>query len=613
VVPQEIIADIPTDPGVYMFEDARGTIVYVGKAKSLRNRVRSYFSADHLAEAKTGSLMRDASNIRYIVVDNEREALALENNLIKRHKPRYNILLRDDKTYPYIKLTKEQYPRVYVTRRLRKDGSEYFGPYFPGNLAYRIVNFIHRHFLVPSCTVDLTREHPRPCLQYHIHRCLGPCVPGLTTIDAYSQAAADTRLFLEGRGGDLVKGLRARMAEASANEQFEQAAALRDLISTVGDLHERQKMAAAEGRDADVLGWHREGALAAVNLFHLRNGRMVDRREFFWEELPAADDALDVSEFFSSLIKQLYLDQPFIPSQIHVPVDFEESELLEEMLTEKRGSRVEILTPQRGPKKAFLELVEKNAEHSFEQRFRVHKPAARAIIESLQESLGLPEPPKRIECFDISHTQGVEQVASMVVWEDGKMRKSDYRKFIIKTVPGNDDFASMREVVGRRYHRLLEEKKPFPGLILIDGGVGQLHAAQDALEALGVINQPLASLAKKEELLFVPGQESEPIRLDRHSPVLHLVQMVRDEAHRFAVTFHRQRRGAARLASELLAIPGVGEKTARKLLEHFGSLEGVRQASEEDLAKVAGIKTAREIRAHWTPVANENATADERR
>jgi excinuclease ABC subunit C len=583
-----------------MFEDAGGTIVYVGKAKSLRNRVRSYFSADHLAEAKTGSLMRDASNIRYIVVDNEREALALENNLIKRHKPRYNILLRDDKTYPYIKLTKEQYPRVYVTRRLRKDGSEYFGPYFPGNLAYRIVNFIHRHFLVPSCTVDLIREHPRPCLQYHIHRCLGPCVPGLTTIDAYSQAAADTRLFLEGRGGDLVKGLRARMAEASAAEQFEQAAALRDLISTVGDLHERQKMAAAEGRDADVLGWHREGALAAVNLFHLRNGRMVDRREFFWEELPAGDNDLDVSEFFSSLIKQLYLDQPFIPSQIHVPVDFEESELLEEMLTEKRGSRVEILTPRRGPKKALLELVEKNAEHSFEQRFRVHKPAARAIIESLQESLGLPEPPKRIECFDISHTQGVDQVASMVVWEDGKMRKGDYRKFIIKTVPGNDDFASMREVVGRRYHRLLEEKKPFPGLILIDGGVGQLHAAQDALEALGVINQPLASLAKKEELLFVPGQESEPIRLDRHSPVLHLVQMVRDEAHRFAVTFHRQRRGAARLTSELLSIPGVGEKTARKLLEHFGSLEGVRQASEEDLAKVSGSKTAREIRAHWT-------------
>jgi excinuclease ABC subunit C len=595
MVPQEIIADIPTDPGVYMFEDARGTIVYVGKAKSLRNRVRSYFSADHLADAKTGSLMRDATNVRYIVVDTEREALALENNLIKRHKPRYNILLRDDKTYPYIKLTKEQYPRVYVTRRLRKDGSEYFGPYFPGNLAYRIVHFIHRHFLVPSCTVDLTRAHPRPCLQYHIHRCLGPCVPGLTTVGAYSQAAADTRLFLEGRGGDLVKGLRARMAAASAAEEFEQAAAIRDLISTVGDLQERQKMAAAEGRDADVLGWHREGALAAVNLFHVRNGRMVDRREFFWEELPASDEGLDVAEFFSSLIKQLYLDQPFIPSQIHVPADFEESDLLEEMLTERRGSRVEILTPQRGPKRAFLDLVEKNAEHSFELRFRVHKPAARAIIESLQESLGLPEPPKRIECFDISHTQGVDQVASMVVWEDGKMRKSDYRKFIIKTVPGNDDFASMREVVGRRYQRLLEEKTPFPGLILIDGGVGQLHAAQDALEALGVINQPLASLAKKEELLFVPGQESEPIRLDRHSPVLHLVQMVRDEAHRFAVTFHRQRRGAARLTSELLKIDGVGEKTARKLLEHFGSLERVRQASVEELAKVAGAKVARAI------------------
>ncbi len=601
MVPQEIIADIPLDPGVYMFEDARGAIVYVGKAKSLRNRVRSYFSADHLADIKTGSLMRDATNVRYIVVDNEREALALENNLIKRHQPRYNILLRDDKTYPYIKLTKEQFPRVYVTRRLRKDGSEYYGPYFPANLAYRIVHFIHKHFLVPSCTVDLTRAHPRPCLQYHIHRCLGPCVPGLTTDAAYAQAAADTRLFLEGRAGDLAKTLRARMDAASSAQEFEHAASLRDLISTVGDLQERQKIAAVEGRDADVLGWHREGALAAVNLFHVRNGRMVDRREFFWEELPAGDDDLDTSEFFASLIKQLYLDQPFIPSQIHVPVDFEESGLLEETLSEKKGTKVEILTPQRGPKRAFLELVEKNAQHSFEQRFRVHKPAARAVMEALQEALGLPELPKRIECFDISHTQGVDQVASMVVWEDGKMRKGEYRKFIIKTVAGNDDFASMREVVGRRYKRLLEENTPFPGLILIDGGVGQLHAAQDALDALGVINQPIASLAKKEELLFVPGQESEPIRLDRHSPVLHLVQMVRDEAHRFAVTFHRQRRAKSRITTELLAIDGVGEKTARKLLEYFGSVERVRSAAEEELAKIAGAKVARAIRESAAP------------
>lgn len=595
MVPNDIINELPLDPGVYLYEDAAGTVIYVGKAKSLRARVRNYLSTDSLADAKTGSLMRDAIHVRYIVVDNEREALALENNLIKRHQPRFNILLRDDKTYPYIKLTHEKFPRVYVTRRLRKDRAEYYGPYFPANLAYRIVHFIHRRFQVPSCTVDLERAHPRPCLQFHIHRCQGPCVPGLTTDDKYAQAVADARLFLEGRSTDLVKGLRARMEAASAAQEYEQAGALRDLITTVDDLHERQKMAAAEGRDADVLGWHREGALAAVNLFHLRNGRMVDRREFFWEELPAGDDALDTGEFFASLIKQLYLDQPFIPSTIHVPVDFEDSELLEEMLSEKRGGRVEILTPKRGPKKAFLELVEKNAEHSFEQRFRVHKPPARAIEAALQDALSLPEAPKRIECFDISHIQGTDQVASMVVWEGGKMRKSDYRKFIIKTVPGNDDFASMREVVTRRYARLLEENTPFPGLILIDGGLGQLHAAQQALDALGVINQPLASLAKKEEILYVLGQESDPIKLDRHSPVLHLVQMVRDEAHRFAVTFHRQRRESKRLTSELLEIPGIGPKTARKLLETFGSLERLKQATEEELAKAIPGNVARTL------------------
>jgi excinuclease ABC subunit C len=323
---------------------------------------------------------------------------------------------------------------------------------------------------------------------------------------------------------------------------------------------------------------------------------MVDRREFFWEDLPAGDDQVNVPEFFSTLITQLYLDQPFIPSQIHVPVDFDEAELLEAMLTEKRGARVEILTPKRGPKRAFLELVEKNAQHSFEQRFRVRKPAARAVIDALQEALGIPEPPRRIECFDISHIQGTDQVASMVVWEDGKMKKGDYRKFIIKTVSGNDDFASMREVVTRRYQRLREEKQPFPGLILIDGGIGQLHAAADALESLGVINQPLASLAKKEEILYVLGQESEPIRLDRHSPVLHLVQTVRDEAHRFAVTFHRQRRDSKRLTSELLEIPGVGPKTARKLLATFGSIERLKQATDEELAAVVPAPVVKAIR-----------------
>jgi excinuclease ABC subunit C len=570
-------------------------VIYVGKAKSLRHRARSYFSDDKLADVKTGTLIAEAREIDYILVDNEKEALALENNLIKQWKPRFNVLLRDDKTYPYIKLTAERYPRVYVTRRLKKDGSTYFGPYFPGNLAHRLVNFIHRHFQVPSCSVDLTRTHPKPCLEYHIHRCQGPCVEGLTTDEAYGAAVRNVRLFLEGRHSDLAGGLRARMQAASDATRFEEAAALRDLITTVEEVDERQKMARASGTDIDILACYAEPPLVAVNLFHLRNGRIVDRREFFWEDQLEFDQA----QFLSALIKQIYLEADYIPAVIHAPCDFEDREALEELLGERRNRKIEIHTPQRGEKKALLDLVETNAKHSFEARFHVMKPSSRAIKEALEESLGLPEPVKRIECFDVSHIQGTDKVASMVVWEDGRMKKSDYRKFIIRTVEGNDDFASMREVVTRRYARLQEEKQPFPGLVLIDGGVGQLHAAADALESLGIINQPVASIAKREEIIYVLGQEKEPIVLDRFHPILHLIQMVRDEAHRFAVTFHRTRRNAARLESELHRIEGVGEKTVRKLLLQFGSPELVRAASEEELAASVGRAGARRIRKHF--------------
>ena len=572
-------------------------MIYVGKAKSLRLRVRSYFSDDRLADVKTGTLLSEATDIDYILVDNNKEALALENNLIKQWKPRFNILLRDDKTYPYIKLTSEKYPRVYVTRRLRKDGSTYYGPFFPANLAYRLVNFIHRSFLVPSCKVDLTRYHPKPCLQFHIHRCLGPCVEGLTTDDAYAGAVKNAKLFLEGRHADLAAGLRKRMQQASDETRFEEAASLRDLLSTVEEMEERQKMAAAKGDDIDIFAAYAEPPLVALNLFHLRNGQIVDRREFFWED----QHEFDQPQFFSALIKQIYIDQQHIPSIIHVPVDFEDRETLEELLSEKRGRKVEIHTPQRGQKKAMLNLVETNAKHSFDQRFRVMKPSSRAIQEALQDALGLPDAPKRIECFDISHIQGTDKVASMVVWEDGRMKKADYRKFIIRTVIGNDDFASMREVVTRRYSRLQQENQPMPGLVLIDGGLGQLHSAADSLDALGIINQPLASIAKREEIIYVYGQENEPVVLDRFSPILHLIQSIRDEAHRFAVTFHRTRRNAARLTSELDQIPGVGERTVQKLLREFGSPELVRSASEDDLARVAGRAAAQRVKEFYAP------------
>ncbi len=576
---------------MYLYKDAHGTVIYVGKAKNLRSRVRSYFNDDRLADVKTGTLIGEARAIDFIQVDNEKEALALENNLIKQWKPRYNILLRDDKTYPYIKLTREPYPRVYVTRRLKKDGSTYYGPYFPGNLAHRLVHFIHRHFKVPSCNVDLTRKHSHPCLEFHIHRCLGPCVEGLTTDEKYAEAVRATRLFLEGRHKDLARELRGRIEALSAETRYEEASALHDLLGTVEEMGEKQKMAAAEGNDTDIFAYYAEPPLVAVNLFHLRGGSIVDRREFFWEDQMAFEPA----EFFSSLLKQAYLDDPYIPASIHVPVEFEDRELLEEFLSERRGRKVEIHTPQRGQKRAMIDLVESNAKLSFEQRFRVMKPSSKAIQQALQDALGLEHAPRRIECFDISHIQGTDKVASMVVWEDGRMKKSDYRKFVIRTVEGNDDFASMREVISRRYGRLKEEGAERPGLVLVDGGLGQLHAAAGALEALGITDQPLASIAKREEWIYVYGQEDEPIVLDKFSPVLHLAQTVRDEAHRFAVTFHRTRRNASRLRSELDQIPGVGEKTVAKLLRHFGSLERVRQARETDLAEVVGRAAARRV------------------
>jgi excinuclease ABC subunit C len=650
------IRTLPLQPGVYLYKNAEGEVIYVGKAKNLRARVRSYFQEGvGEANAKTGSLLREAVDIDYIVVANNKEALALENNLIKQKKPRFNILLRDDKTYPYIKLTLgERYPRVYVTRRLRKDGSNYYGPYFPGNLAYRIVDLIHRSFLVPSCKVDLTRYHLRPCLQYYIKRCLGPCVQDLTTPEAYREAVHDVQLLLEGRQTDLAKSLRQRMEEAATSQEYERAARYRDMLSTVAQLQEKQRMAAAEGDDQDVFGYHYENDMLAVNVFHLRGGKILDRREFFWEELPeiavapsAADDSQSAAtlsaatlssatpgddppaalaatenspvrrseaslraevqvpgegpenkgalapvssfhpgEFFSALMKQVYIDQQYVPRDILSPVDFEDRTELEELLSEKRGSRVEILVPQRGEKRSLIDLAAQNAQQSFVQRFRVLKPQAKAVQEALQDALGLPDIPKRIECFDISHIQGAETVASMVVWEDGAMNKNAYRKFIVRTVTGVDDFASMREVVTRRYKRLHDENRPFPSLVLVDGGLGQLHAAAQALEELGITNQPLAAIAKKEEIIYVFGQEDDPVVLDRHSPVLHLVQMVRDESHRFAVTFHRKRRQMRDRKSELLEIPGVGERTRQRLIQHFGSVRAVQQADAAALGAV---------------------------
>jgi excinuclease ABC subunit C len=677
----EKIRTLPTQPGVYLYKNAEGEVIYVGKAKNLRSRVRSYLLESAQANAKTGSLMREAVDLDYILVANEHEALALENNLIKQRHPRFNILLRDDKTYPYVKLTMaDRFPKVFVTRRLRKDGAAYYGPYFPGNLAYRIVELIHRSFLIPSCKVDLSRYHPRACLQYYIHRCLGPCVEGFTTPEIYANAVRDAQLLLEGRHGELEHTLTARMMAAAEAEQFEAAARLRDQLSTVHQLQEKQRIATAEqGDDADVFGYHFEAGSLAVNLFHVRAGKIVDRREFFWEDLPELleADTPDIDEqvstvkgtgfspyiqapnedralasegiansetpfhagtVFSALLKQLYIDQHYVPRTILVPTEFDDREALTDLLSERTGHRIEIAVPQRGEKRSLVDLASQNAKQSYTQRFRVLEPSRKAIQEALADILMLPELPRRIECFDISHIQGAETVASLVVWEDGKMNKQAYRKFKVMTVFGVDDFASMREVVTRRYRRLLEgikapqesgsvsghdfsraeeapaksravapEEKPskepntLPSLILVDGGLGQLHAAAEALESLGLTTQPLASIAKKEEIIYLYGNEEEPVVLDRRSPVLHLVQLIRDESHRFAIGYHRQRRAMRDRDSELLNIPGVGPQTRQRLLTHFGSLRDVQQATAESLAAVVPRKTAETIWRHFHP------------
>jgi excinuclease ABC subunit C len=634
------IRALPKQPGVYLYKNAEGEVIYVGKAKNLRSRVSSYLlEANQLANRKTGSLMREAVDVDYIQVANEHEALALENNLIKQRKPRFNILLRDDKTYPYVKLTLgDRHPKVFVTRKLKKDGGQYYGPYFPGNLAYRIVDLIHRSFLIPSCKVDLNRYHPRPCLEFYIKRCLAPCVENQVAAEAYREAIRDVQLFLEGHEEELEGRLKKRMAEAAMNEQYELAAKFRDQLVTVHQLQEKQRIASAENEDADVFGYHFDKEMLAVGQFHMREGKIVDKRDFFWEDLPdllfgvpepeqdevsveptpgislkeqsepAADSVNAVPQtgepfspavFFSAFLKQLYLDQPYVPRTILVPLEFPDRVALASALSEQSGRKVEILAPQRGDKRSLVDLVGQNAKQSYDQRFRTLQPSKNAIANALQDALGLPDIPTRIECFDISHIAGAETVASMVVWENGEMKKADYRKFKVKTVSGVDDFASMHEILVRRYSKLQANNEPFPSLILIDGGLGQLHAAYAALESIGITLQPLASIAKREEVIYVYGQEDDPVVLDRRSPVLHLVQRIRDESHRFAISYHRKRREMRDRDSELLEIPGVGPTTRKRLIEHFGSLRGIKAAGPDALTAVVNAVTAKKIRAYF--------------
>jgi excinuclease ABC subunit C len=590
----EKLDQLPARPGVYLFKGADGEILYVGKARVLRDRVRSYFQASRPFDAAKSAMVAEVADLDLVVTDSEMEALALENNLVKRHQPRYNIRLRDDKNHPYLKLTlSEEYPRMYVVRRPAEDGDAYGGPYIPASLGRKTSGLVRKLFGVRSCKETLDGRRPRPCLQYQIKRCLAPCVAEICALDRYRRSCEDARLFLEGRTEEVVRRLRTEMDRAAREEGYEEAASIRDQIQALTRLEAPQKITTTDLEERDLFAAYGEGDRAAVQVFCVRDGKVVAREGFLLDRLTEPEAVL------ASTLQQFYASGRYVPREVLVPADIPDRELLDSWLSARRGTSVRVRVPQRGEKVRLLELVEHNARLAFELEWKHPRKQSQEILRALRDVLELEVEPRRIECFDISNIQGSDIVASMVVFEDGVAKKADYRKFRVKGVSGApDDLASMREVVGRRYKRLLEEGRDLPELVLIDGGKGQLGAALEALQELGLGDQPVASLAKKEELIFVPGRE-EPVALPRSSPVLQLVQRVRDEAHRFAIGFHRQTRSSRTIRSELDDIPGVGPAKRRRLLSVFGSVRGVRGASEAELAPVVGRAMAARIRAHF--------------
>jgi len=610
---KEQIARLPEQPGVYLYFNAGGDTIYVGKARALRDRVRNYLGA-YGSDAKTDALLDEVVRLEVIVTDSVVEALALENNLIKQRSPKYNIMLRDDKNYPFLQLTtNEPFPRVLVARRVERDGSFYAGPFMPAHFARKTMSLTHRLFGIRSCNEVITGKRGRPCLEYDIKRCIAPCVDTVCSAEEYGRAVKMTQLFLEGRNDELLKTLKTRMLDASEGERFEEAAQLRDAMRNIQTLHDRQqKMATAELGHRDVFGVKLGPAGVAIHAFQVRRGRVVERVELGTEDAVVGSDERDVLE---AALQQFY-ELRAAPPEIHVPSEPSEREALESWLTERAGLRVRIMVPQRGEKRAMVDLANRNAALAYQTRFNQGATAQLDALETLQAVLKLPSIPRRIECFDISTIQGAETVASMVVCEEGRMRRGDYRKFRIRglrperaplmraagpepaaerrTEPGravHDDFAAMHEVVQRRYRKLLEQGGPFPDLLLIDGGKGQLSAAYAALEELGLANLIAIGIAKKEELLFT-RDHIEPIALASNDPALLLIQRIRDEAHRFAVTFHRRARTMRDLRSELDHVPGIGPRRRRTLLTTFGSLAGVRRATREELAAVVGAKVA---------------------
>jgi excinuclease ABC subunit C len=599
---EEKIKTLPISPGVYIHKNADGKIIYIGKAKNLRSRVRSYFQSSRNHDFKTVQLVKKIADFEYIVVDTEVEALVLESNLIKKHKPKYNILLKDDKQYPHLKITNEAFPKVVITRKLIKDGASYFGPFLPANLARKTLDLINRSFQIRTCDIEIDGKLPRPCLEYHLKRCLAPCVKDLCKPAEYAEAANDVKLLLEGKDTELAKALEQRMWQFAENQNYEFAAKYRDLRSTVLQLGEQQKMVTTADKDVDMFGFYREGKCLALQLFTMREGRIVGRREFFWEDLDGEN--FDASEFLGEVLSQYYTTD-YVPLEIHVPNDFDDRETLEKVLTERRGRRVHIYDPKRGQKREMITLVETNAKISFERRFRVLVPDMEKVLEELQEILELPRFPAKIESFDISNISDSDIVAGLVVFDNGQQNRSETRRLKIKTVVGQDDFASMNEAVFRTYRRRLEEQKTLPDLIFIDGGKGQLSAASAAMRELDLEAITLVGLVKPPKHhnqishLLKRGNESNPVPFDANSQAMRFVQQVRDATHKTAIEYHRKRREVRDFSSELTAIPGIGEKRKMQLLRNFGSIVKIANASLGELKTIVGGKAAEEIFGHF--------------
>ena len=594
----ERVAQVPDRPGVYLYKDAKGQTIYIGKAASLRGRVRSYFQESRARDPKTEALVGQIRDLEYIVTGNELEAMILEATLVKKHRPRYNIILRDDKHYPFLKLTtNEEFPRLVVARRVQRDGAAYFGPFFPATAMRETLRLVRQLFPLRTCRIKIDGTLPRPCLQYYIHRCNAPCT-GWETREGYWKTVREVERFLEGRDDDLAAELTREMEAASEGLKFERAAALRDRIQALNTVRERQQMISTDEADADILGVVRQGAEACVQLFFVRKGRLLGRESFFFERVSGWTDG----EILSAFVRQFYVRDVAPPPEIVLSEALPETELTGEWLAQRRGGRVELVAPQRGRKRDLVAMAEENAALALQSHLLARGNRQQVVLEDLRRSLSLPGLPHRIEAFDISTIQGHETVASMVVWQDGDMKRDDYKRYKIRTVVGTDDFASMQEVLTRRYGKALETDGVLPDFILLDGGRGQLNAGIKALEALGLDYVPIASLAKRAEEVYVP-ERLQPLVLDMGSPALQALQKIRDEAHRFAITYHKKLRQRRAIASVLDQIPGVGPTLRTSLLKTLGSARGVRQASVAELASVPKVtpKLAQRIHDFFHP------------